>query len=216
MKLATLTTPKGTARYPHLNEPDNKFDSQRAKGGEFHVDLVIAEEDALPLIERLENTLKEFIKVKNAEQKEMKKKPFKPFQTPWSQEEDDEGTPTGNYIFKFKRGAEWTDRDGNVRTNKIEFFDSQNQKKGKLDEVIGAGSELKVHFMVRGWASPLGISCALDLLKVQIINLKTYDGGDDSNPFDVEEGGHSFGDDAEADTPFEAEEVSDTATSADF
>lgn len=215
MKLATLTTPKGIARYPHLNEPDTKFDSQRAKGGEYHVDLVLEEAEALPLIERLKNVLGEWIKTKNAEQKELKRKPYKPFNTPWEQEEDEEGNPTGRWIFKFKRGAEWTDRDGNVRTNKIEFFDSKSQKQGVLGETIGAGSELKVHFMVRGWASPLGISCALDLLKVQIINLKTYDGGEESNPFDVEEDGHTF--ESSTEEVFEADEdTSAPSSGADF
>lgn len=215
MKLAALTTPKGIAVYPHLNEPDLKFDSQRAKGGEWHCDLRVPEELALPLVEKLEGLLTEWTKTRNAEQKELKKKPFKPFHTPWERVEDDEGNPTGEFLFKFKRGVEWTDRDGNVRTNKLEFYDSQNQKKAVLDEVIGAGTELKIHFQVRGWSSPLGISCALDLLKIQIISLEVYEGGAESNPFDVEENGHTF--DSEPDTEVEAvEETATTSLDGDF
>ena len=224
MKLTTLTTPRGIAVYPHLNEPDTKFDSQRAKGGEWHVDLRIPEEQALPIVEKLESTLKEWMKVKNAEQKEAKRKPYKRFNTPWEQIEDEEGNPTGDYLFKFKRGAQWTDRDGNLRTNKIEFVDAQRQTIGKMTDIIGGGSELCIHFSVRGWASPLGISVALDILKVQVVKLASHEGGGGGgeNPFDTFDDGDvitpdaDHGPDAEDDTPACEDTAETTVLDGDF
>jgi len=201
MKLTTLTTPRGIAVYPHLNAPDTKFESQQNKGGEWHTSLRLPEDSALPLVEKLEATLTEWIKVKNAEQKEMRRKPYKRFDTPWAQVEDEDGNPTGAYIFKFKRGVQWTDRDGNVRTNKIEFVDGQRQTIGNLEDAIMGGSELCVNFSVRGWASPLGISVALDLQKVQIVRLADAPAGDESNPFETFEDAESISSGAAAPQP---------------
>lgn len=213
MKLTTLTTPRGIAVYPHLNEPDTKFESQQAKGGEWHTQLRLPEDRALPLVEKLEATLAEWIKVKNAEQKEAKRKPYKRFNTPWEQVEDEDGNPTGDYIFKFKRGVQWTDRDGNIRTNKIEFVDGQRQTIGKLEDKIMGGSELCVNFSVRGWASPLGISVALDIQKVQIVRLA--DGGgssEEGNPFESFDDGDSI---ASAPTRHDPDAIDDTPACED-
>ena len=182
MKLARLTTPAGTAVFPWLNKPDSKFESQKAKGGEYHVDLRLSEEDAAPLKAELEKLLAEWTTVKNAEQKKDKKKPFRPYDRfPWQDVEDEEGNPTGEVLFKFKRGAEWTDRDGNVRKNTLQFVDSTGAGIPKPDDIIGSGSKLRICFQVRGWASPLGISIALDLVAVQIIELNSFVGADSSD-----------------------------------
>ena len=179
MKLSRLTTPEGTAVFPWLNKPDTKFESQTAKGGEYHVDIRLSEADAAPLKAKLESLLAEWTTVKNAEQKKEKKKPFRPYDSyPWQDAEDDEGNPTGEVVFKFKRGAEWTDRDGNVRKNTIQFVDSTGAGISQPDDIIGSGSRLRVCFQVRGWASPLGISIALDLVAVQIVELNSYVGAD--------------------------------------
>ncbi len=128
MKLSRITTPVGVAKFPWLNEPDTKFESQRNKGGEYHVDLRLPEAESAALVQRLETILQEWMALKNAEQEELKKKPYKPFNTlPWSEDFDDAGNPTGEYVFKFKRGVQWEDRDGNVRTNVLKFVDSHGQ-----------------------------------------------------------------------------------------
>ena len=206
MKLSKLTTPTGVAAFPWLNEPDKKFDSQRAKGGEYHVDLRLSAEDGAPLVKRLENILAEWKTVKNNEQKEAKKKPYKTYHaTPWSEVEDEEGNPTGEYVFKFKRGAEWTDRDGNVRKNLIRFVDSKGEGITKLSDTVGSGSKLRICFQVRGWASPLGISVALDLVAVQIVELVAFSGGGGSEEF-------GFG---EVDGGFIAEATTETAEASE-
>ncbi len=194
MKLSRITTPVGVAKFPWLNEPDTKFESQRNKGGEYHVDLRLPEAESAALVQRLETILQEWMALKNAEQEELKKKPYKPFNTlPWSEDFDDAGNPTGEYVFKFKRGVQWEDRDGNVRTNVLKFVDSHGQGVNSLTDTIGSGSKLRICFQVRGWASPLGVGIALDLVAVQIIELVAYAGSADAEGegfgFEAIEGG---------------------------
>ena len=207
MKLAQLTTPVGVAVFPWLNAPDTKFDSQRQKGGEYLVDLRLSEEDSAPLVERLEGLRTEGIAVKNAEQKELKKKPFKPYSNkPWAPVEDEEGNPTGVTLFKFKRGAQWTDREGEIRKNTIKFVDSQGQGITNLTDVIGRGSLISVCFRARGWASPLGISVALDIVAVQIKEMNAYVGADESFGFSPDpDGGYVSETDVEGEHEVQAD-----------
>jgi len=184
MKLKTITTPIGTAVYPWLNEPDTKFESQRAKGGEFHVNVRLVETDATPLIKELEDTLKEWVKVKNQEQKDAKKKPYAAFGTkPWREVLDDEGNPTGEWDVICKLGKQWTDRDGNTRENKIAFRDAA-MSPFTPDDIIGSGSRIRVNFKVRGWASPLGACLAFDIVSVQVVELNAMAGGDTTFGFE--------------------------------
>lgn len=193
MKIAKLTTPIGIAKYPSLNTPDTRFESQQAKGGEYHVDLRIAEQEALPLIEKLNSMLDEWVKKANQERKADKKKPLSAFSpTPWQQEYED-GEPTGYWILKLKRGAEWKNRNGEVIKNRIRYFDSTGAAIPTLDEVIGGGSKLRVNFQARGWIAPIGIGIALDILNVQIVELSSFGGGDADVKFDAVEGGFVAG-----------------------
>ena len=50
-----VTTPKGIAVWPWLNEPDRKFNAN----GEYKVNLQMAHEDAQPFIEKLQEIHKE-------------------------------------------------------------------------------------------------------------------------------------------------------------
>ena len=189
MKLKNITTPIGIAKYPSLNNPDTRFESQQAKGGEYHVDLRIPEKDARPLIEELTALLDEWVKKANAERKAEKKKPLAAFSpTPW-QEEYEDGEPSGYWILKCKRGAEWKDRNGNVQKNKIQFFDASGAGIGKLEEVIGGGIKLRVAMTCRGWIAPIGIGIALDIRAVQIIELSSFGGGDTDFGFGSVDGG---------------------------
>lgn len=208
MKLKNLTTPTGIAKYPSLNTPDTRFESQQAKGGEYHVDLRIAEKDALPMIEQLNAMLAEWVTKANAERKAEKKKPLSAFSpTPWQQEYED-GEPTGYWILKLKRGAQWKDRNGNIQKNTIRFFDSAGAALSTVDEVIGGGSQLRVAFTCRGWIAPIGIGIALDIRAVQIIELSSFGGGDSDFGFDAVDGGFVASTDKDEDT-FEATDSAD-------
>lgn len=212
MKLTKLTTPIGIAKYPSLNTPDTRFESQQAKGGEYHVDLRIEEDEARPMVEKLEQLLAEWVTTANAERKKEKKKPLQVFSSkPWSVEYDEEGNPSGYYILKIKRGAQWKDRDGNVQKNTLRFFDANGEGLTSLDEKIGGGSKLRVAFNVRGWVAPIGIGLALDILAVQIVELSSWGGGGDTDfGFGAVEGGFV------ASTSDESDDNSFESDNADF
>ena len=94
MKGIKLTTPTGVAKYPWLLKPDTKFNAD----GEYKVTLVLDKEEAEPVIEKIESVLTEHLEeLKMSGKKKVKQGPL-----PYSDEEDDEGNPTGNVEFKFK------------------------------------------------------------------------------------------------------------------
>jgi|19_taG_2_1085344.scaffolds.fasta_scaffold00312_15 hypothetical protein len=191
MKLKRLTTKLGKAAYPWLTEPDNKFESQRQNGGQYHVDVILPAEEGEALATELEALFADWLKVRNMEQKEAGKKKLAPFATkPWGPHVDKSGEETGEWAFKLKRNAQWTDREGQVRTNVIRLVDSSGTGITEMEGTVGGGSSIKACFDVRGWASPLGIGIALDIVAVMIVELVKYDGNSDTDfGFASEEGG---------------------------
>ena len=170
-----FTTPVGTALWPHLNEPDTKFD----KDGSYSVNLVLDKEEAMTISEKLSSVLEEFIA--SGESKSKKKAAL-----PIKEDMGQDGKPTGNYQIKFKlravgqsRGERWEQRPA--------LFDSQGQP---LSEHVGNGSKIKVGAEVVPYSTAMaGTGVTLRLKAVQVIELAST-GGDnfDSWSFSKEEG----------------------------
>lgn len=170
-----FTTPVGTALWPHLNEPDTKFD----KDGSYSVNLVLDKEQTENIKEKLAGVLEEFIA--SGESKTKKKAPM-----PIKEDKDQDGKPTGNYQIKFKlravgqsRGERWEQRPA--------LFDSQGQP---LTEQIGNGSKIKVGAEVVPYSTAMaGTGVTLRLKAVQVIEL-SGSGGDNFEAwsFSKEEG----------------------------
>lgn len=170
-----FTTPVGTALWPHLNEPDTKFD----KDGSYSVNLVLGKEQTEDIKEKLAGVLEEFIA--SGESKTKKKAPM-----PIKEDKDQDGKPTGNYQIKFKlravgqsRGERWEQRPA--------LFDSQGQP---LSEQIGNGSKIKVGAEVVPYSTAMaGTGVTLRLKAVQVIELSSS-GGDNFEAwsFSKEEG----------------------------
>jgi len=175
--MSSWTTPIGKARYPHLSEPDTKFD----ENGSYHVALVLSNEEAQDLIDRLESRF-------NDEYagfcRERKKNNLKQADLPYSPEEDDDGNPTGNMIFRFKMRAK-TSKGVDRRPL---LFDA---KMKPMTELIGGGSRIRVSFEPSCWFVPaLGVGMSLRLRAVQCVTLVEFGGSKDpqSLGFQVEEG----------------------------
>ena len=110
--LPKFNTPVGVARYPHLNQPDTRFDDD----GVYHVDLLLPADNAKvqELITYLEGIRDEHFKAeKKQAKKDGKRKKFvkAPIALP---DLDDAGDETGNLILKTKlkaiarhNGEEW-------------------------------------------------------------------------------------------------------------
>lgn len=170
-----FTTPVGTALWPHLNEPDTKFD----KDGSYSVNLVLDKEQTENIKEKLAGVLEEFIA--SGESKTKKKAPL-----PIKEDKDQDGKPTGNYQIKFKlravgqsRGERWEQRPA--------LFDSQLQP---CTDVIGNGSRIKVGAEVVPYSTALaGTGISLRLKAVQVIELSSSGGASaDAWSFSKEEG----------------------------
>ena|SRR5210317_205779 len=148
-----LTSPKGIAQYPWLNRPDTKFDEL----GAYKVNLIVSKEDAQPFIKQiLDGFVGEF------------GSKVKPNSLPWVEETDDQGNATGNVVLRYK--------NQNKRKRDGEFWDRKpiilNSDLEKTDDVIGAGSSIRVATEVYYWDYNGKKGFTLQIVKVQILDLK--------------------------------------------
>ena len=159
-----MRTPIGTAVYPHLSQPDTKFNED----GEYHTKLRIPMKDASELLETLESLYEtEYKKIC----KEKKKQKLKRFDFPWTEELDDEGNETGNVLLKLKMKAK-TKEGQNIRPLIVD------SKREPMAEMIGSGSQLKVAFNPWCWFVPmLGVGMTLRIQGVQVLDLVEYSSG---------------------------------------
>jgi len=154
---------RGIAVFPHLNEPDTKFNED----GVYQTQLQLDPEASEKLITVLEKIRDDAYK---AECKDKKKPKLKKADLPFTEETDEEGEPTGNYLFRFKLPAK-TKRGLEQRPVLV---DSKVQP---MVENIGSGSQLLIEFDPYTWFVPaLGVGMTLRLKGVQVLELVEYKG----------------------------------------
>ena len=183
MKNHTITTPKGTAVFPKLNEPDRRFKPE----GEYKVTLRLPDDEAKPLIEKL-NAIR-----KAAYEEECKKlgnKKLKLASVPWAtaQNWDSETSSKvelkGFVDFKFALKAEVKTKSGKSWQQRVALFDSGLRPIPESSDPIGGGSVIRVNAEVYPWyTASLGFGISLRCRGVQVIELKTYAGGKDATSF---------------------------------
>ena len=185
-----VTTPKGLAVWPWLNEPDRKFNAN----GEYKVNLQMAHEDAQPFIEKLEEIHKEHYQETCKREKKQK---LKKADLPITDVFDDEGNPTGEVQIKFKLKAQY-EYDGKKITQRPVLMDSKRQP---MKEVIGGGSVIRVGCDVYPYyTATIGVGLSLRCKIVQVLELKEYSPGTDGFDFDEEDGFESLNDSVEENT----------------
>jgi len=170
----TMMSPKGIAVYPRLNQPDTKFDEL----GAYKADIAVPSEEAKPLIAKLQAIHKAHTgKAAPAASNPM-----------FMQEVDKEtGEATGRVIFKFRVKNRMTKR-GDLWDRQPKVFDAKGSLLTTVPN-IGGGSTLKVFFEIYEWKTSDGKpGVSLQPIKVQLIDLQEFSGGDDQNPFEEEEG----------------------------
>jgi len=188
----TLTSPKGTFKYPRLNEPDFGNDKYPKKDGEFSVSIVMPRADADAFIATKFKALEgksladlhaeamaagkaEFAKFKKDRREKLKSVTENPiYAVEYNQETDEE---TGNVIFKFAmkyRTAVWKNnkKTDQTRTNECVIFDSKGLRMKKAPNIWG-GTVGKVSFspsayFIEGTAAA---GLKLNLNAVQVIEL---------------------------------------------
>lgn len=203
--MTKFVTPKGVAVWPHLNEPDYKFNA----AGEYSTKLRIPAEEAGELIETLEKIRDEYFE--QAVKRDPKVKQYKMADL-YDEEVDDQGDLTGNYIFKFKQKAVITSKAGVDYDMKIALFDS---KRNKTTARIGGGSIIRIAGTAVGYAMPSTKMVGLSLRPgtVQVIELA---GNSEAAAalFDIEDG--FVADEDTAPAKQTASEVTFTDDTADF
>ncbi len=163
-----LTTPKGTAIYPWLNEPNRKFDQI----GVYSVNLRMNGEDAAEFISTITKVRDEY---HDEQTKEMKKK-LKKADLPVMEVVDDQGEETGEVDLKIKLKASY-EYDGKTTTQRPILIDAKQQPMAN-DILIGSGTTLRCGVEVAPWYVPtMGIGVSLRLRVAQIIDLVEFVGG---------------------------------------
>ncbi|MTD92898.1 DUF2815 family protein [Hyphomicrobium sp. xq] len=180
-KRPLVTTPKGRFKFPHLIVPDTKYD----KDGKFHVQLVLDEKSAAPLIKQFAPehkaaiaSAKEEYDEMAAEAEKLKKKMkvlFNPQDFFTSEVED--GEPTGNVVFTFGTKAKLTVKDKSGKDRVIQrvipVFDAKGQRINGSDLSIWGGTLGKVSFFAQPYFIPGSGLAGLSfrLAAVQVIEL---------------------------------------------
>jgi len=163
-----LTTPKGTAIYPWLNEPNRKFDQI----GVYSVNLRMTAQDAAEFVEIITKVRDEY----HGEQTKELKKKLKKADLPVLEVIDDQGEETGEVDLKIKLKAGY-EYDGKTITQRPTLIDAKQQPIGN-DIQIGSGTTLRCGVEVAPWYVPtMGIGVSLRLRVAQIIDLVEFGGG---------------------------------------
>jgi len=183
-------TPAGIAIWPKLLEPDTKFD----EAGVFSLKLKLTEEEAAPLIEKIEKVAKDAYEEAVADATPKNRAKLQMARPSYEPEYDEDGNATDNVIFGFKMKASGINRKtGKAWTRKPALFDSKGMPITQPPYEIWSGSVVRVAFELIPYNSPMfGIGCAQRFSAVQIIKLVEGTGKSaDDYGFDVEEEGFS-------------------------
>ena len=160
-----LWSPRGELKYPHLVQPDTKFDAD----GVYSTKIVIASENCQEFMESIDGIVQKGFDKWAGENKAKAKKTRKIL--PWSDEIDDDGNETGNIVFNFKVKAKGQNKSGESWDNKVALIDSKGAPVSGVNPWSGTVARVGVEIPVR--------------LKIcKIIELKA--GGNGTAGFDVE------------------------------
>lgn len=178
-KSLKMTTPKGTAVWPWLTEPNRKFD----QAGVYSVNLKMSSEDAEEFVKTITRVRDDF----HEEETKTQKKKIKKADLPLVEVVDDQGNETGEVELKLKMNASY-EHDGKTITQRPTLIDTK-QNPITEDVRVGSGTTMRCGVEVRPWYVPSqGVGVSLRLKVVQIIELVEFGGGTSGFDFDDEEG----------------------------
>lgn len=176
-------SPIGTGRHCWVNRPDIKYNAD----GLYHAELVVGGEEAQTYKAEID------AEVERAYAEEVESNGLKPAEAkkwskyfPYTVEEDDQGAPTGNVIFKYKQNAKIKLKDGSVKSFEIGIRDAKNQP--STANVFG-GCTMRVLYSARNvkLATAKQFGVRLDFSMVQLIKPAPMSGGG----FDEVDGGYT-------------------------
>lgn len=211
---ARLTTPRGVFIYPRLTEADTKFVKPH---GEYHTKfaLVRDEDETIAFVEKLEESLQEYIDENPDELSKAKLKKAGRADL-YEEELDDEGEETGRYIFKFKLKAKVTTKTKSW-DQKPRLFDANAQPiEGDINPWTGSEGKCNIELFPYYMESTKQFGLSLRLKGAQILKLVTG-GGENANDmgFGAEDGGYVSETSAAA-NGFDAEQGNDGEDETEF
>lgn len=167
-KTVPITSPKGTAQWPKLSEPDFKFKAE----GEYSINLLLNPAEAEGFTEKVTGILQTYYKEQCAT---LRKSSLKMADLPWKNDTSKDGSETGLLRIKFSMKASWLNKDGSKGgERKPAIFDS---KGGVFAGPVGGGSTVRVAADINPWYSPaLGCGVSLRLRAVQVLELRAPSG----------------------------------------
>lgn len=197
--LPKFVSPKGTFKYPRLNEPDYGNDDYPIEGGAFSTRLVLSAADAKPLIDKLtpihakavEEGEAKFKELKVDQRKKLKEVTVQPF---FTELYDEDEKPTGEVEFRFKMKHSGVNKKTQKKwSRKPTIFDAKGQPMKNPPNIWG-GTEGKVSFEARPyWVAGQAMSgISLSLNAVQIISLVSGGGGSAEDHGFGEEDGYEY------------------------
>ncbi len=191
IKIGSFISPIGTAKFPHLNTPDTKWN----ENGEYRCPLIYSPEVAETLRPKLEQFLEKAFEVMKAEQygdapNTAKAKKCAKLPIPLKEETDKDGEETGNFFITPKKVASGIDKKtGEPWKKTLQVFDSKGKKLLPVPSVWG-GSKLRADIDVFAYfaAKDNAIGVTLGLAGVQVIELVSGSGERESEFGEVEGG----------------------------
>jgi hypothetical protein len=193
-RFPTITTPKGTAIFPKLNEPDKKFNPE----GVYSVTLRLPDTEAKPLIGKLTQMHDQMLaeETKKLGKKNLKTgtKPWKTA-TDWDKESESRVDVPGFTDFTFKLKAKVTTKTGKTWEQRPMLFDAKLVPLPQDSDPVGGGSTIRVNAEVYPWYTPsLGFGISLRPRGVQVLDLKTYSTAKDGSSFgfQADDDGYAF------------------------
>lgn len=180
-------SPFGDAEYPWVNNPDTKFNAD----GVFKLDLRVTGPAAVKFKGEVDEQVDRAFAahmdaleekgVKPAERKKWEK------QYPYTEEEDDDGNPTGAIVFHFRQNAKIKLKDGSTKDVAISLRDSRDKP---MKANIFSGSVVRAMFAYRDIVvtSAKKAGVRLDFSMVQV--KKLAEGGAGGGSFGAVEDGY--------------------------
>lgn len=216
-RLEKFTTPEGTAVFPQLTKPDTKFKAE----GEYSAKIRLSEEDAAPMVAKIDALIEEAFQAEKARliaaDKKAAAKTLKLADKPYKSVLDSEGDETGEVEFSIKMKAQYTDKKtGEVVVLKPQLFDAAKPPKAlPAGTQIWGGSRIKVAGEYNPFATAIGVGMSLRLKAVQVIklvsgsqgNASDYGFGGEDGGFEAEDGG--FGDNSSTNAALGVEDDQD-------
>lgn len=196
IRFEKLITPVGVARYPHLTEPDTKFDSD----GVFHTKLVMSAEEAAGTIAKIEAVRDNFYDQQLAKIKKTHK--LAPAAEP---ELDDDGNETGNVIFTTKMKFRITsERLGKSWEQTPRIFGADNKPVTDVANLrLWGGSRIALALELvpyaMGSTKLVGVSLRLKAVQIHELSSGNPSSGDKFG-FEEHEDGYTVPDESDFDT----------------